>query len=198
LGTVPSGLDRSGLLSWCGPCCRRRGTRTGPRIWAVPHRVGRRPVGPTCQRWRTGCDRARPRARLRPRHAADSSRASWAPHSTRPEAADGHACADTARIRKDGVSVAVARQRSEEPPHAASAIKRRALVHAADVKPGGTVAVVGDGAVGLLGVLSQSTWAPGASSPRAATRRGGRSRASSAPPISSPSAGTRASRGSRN
>jgi threonine dehydrogenase-like Zn-dependent dehydrogenase len=33
---------------------------------------------------------------------------------------------------------------------------------AANVKPGAIVAVVGDGAVGLLGVLSASRWVPNA------------------------------------
>ena len=36
---------------------------------------------------------------------------------------------------------------------------------AANVKPGATAVVVGDGAVGLLGVLSAKRWAPGGSSP---------------------------------
>ena len=36
---------------------------------------------------------------------------------------------------------------------------------AANVKPGSTVAVVCDGAVGLLGVLSANRWAPSGSSP---------------------------------
>ena len=35
---------------------------------------------------------------------------------------------------------------------------------AANVKPGSTVAVVGDGAVGLLAVLASKQWAPSGSS----------------------------------
>ena len=68
---------------------------------------------------------------------------------------------------------------------------------AAEAGPGKTVAVVGDGAVGLLGVLAAGSSAPSASSRSAATPTGRPWPASSAPPTSSRSAATTASRRSR-
>ena len=58
----------------------------------------------------------------------------------------------------------------------------------AKVAPGKTVAVVGDGAVGLCGVSHRSASAPTGSSCSAATPRGRRSGRSSAPPMSCASA----------
>ena len=69
---------------------------------------------------------------------------------------------------------------------------------AAEAGPGKTVAVVGDGAVGLLGVLAaKQLGAERIIAMSAATPTGRRWPASSAPPTSSRSAATRASPGSR-
>ena len=68
---------------------------------------------------------------------------------------------------------------------------------AAEVGPGKTVAVVGDGAVGLLASSPPASSAPSGSSRCAGTPTGRRSPASSAPPTSSRSAARRAWRGSR-
>ena len=64
----------------------------------------------------------------------------------------------------------------------------------AGVKPGDTVAVVGDGAVGLSAVLASKRLAPSASSPSAATPNARSSPWSSAPPTSSNNAATRPSK----
>ena len=64
---------------------------------------------------------------------------------------------------------------------------------AAGVRRVDTVVVVGDGAVGLCGVLAAPGWAPSGSSRCRATRPGRRSPASSARPTSSRSAATRRS-----
>jgi len=61
------------------------------------------------------------------------------------------------------------------------------------VAKGDTVAVVGDGAVGLSAVLASNGSAPNGSSPGAATRSVNKSPASSAPPTSWPSGVTRQS-----
>ena len=69
---------------------------------------------------------------------------------------------------------------------------------AAEAGPGKTVAVVGDGAVGLLGILAaKQLGAERIIAMSAATPTGRRSPASSAPPTSSRSAATTASRRSR-
>ena len=60
---------------------------------------------------------------------------------------------------------------------------------AAGSGPGRTVVVVGDGAVGLCGVLAADASARSGSSPCPGTPTGRRSPATSAPPTSSPSAG---------
>src|SRR5215218_5580565 len=68
---------------------------------------------------------------------------------------------------------------------------------AAEAGPGKTVAVVGDGAVGLMGCWPRSSWARSASSFPAAMPIVRRWPASSARPTSSPSAATSSSRRSR-
>jgi threonine dehydrogenase-like Zn-dependent dehydrogenase len=69
---------------------------------------------------------------------------------------------------------------------------------AANVKPGGTVVVVGDGAVGLLGVLSARQMGAGRIIAMSRHETARSSPASSAQPTLSLSAVTKASRASRN
>jgi threonine dehydrogenase-like Zn-dependent dehydrogenase len=68
----------------------------------------------------------------------------------------------------------------------------------AEVGPGKSVAVVGDGAVGLCGVIAARRLGAGRSSSSAATRIGWRSRVSSAPPTWCLSAVAKRSSASRN
>jgi threonine dehydrogenase-like Zn-dependent dehydrogenase len=68
---------------------------------------------------------------------------------------------------------------------------------AARVQPGSTVVVVGDGAVGLMGVLAAKQMEAGRIIAMSRHKRGRISRSNTARPTSSPSAATRAWPGSR-